>query len=275
MRILKITFICGILAASLAVVLEAFAGIAPLWNQWAGAILLGFGLAWTTVQIHSLPLKIVIAAVALVETAVLSWLLHLGGIQWMPWTALTAGTLATGFGMAYSMSQPGRRKRMVEEVFGGCISCVTFQKILDSDEPVSFAGEKREASVVDCQLFNCRELAGTLSAPDFMALVNEFSQAGAQALMNSGGVLTESNGERLRALFGAPLADPAHAFQAHEAALALEERLKKFREACRERWSVEPDYRVCVHSGTMIVGVFGIEPLGGFGAVATGETASQ
>jgi len=274
-RTLRAAFICGVLAASLAVVVGAFAGIAPYWNQWAGAILLGFGLAWTTVHIYSMPLKIVVAAIALVETAVLSWLLHLGGTQWAPWIALAAGTLATGFGVAYSLSKPGRRKRMVEAMFGGRISCVTFQKILDSDEPLPFAGEKREASVVDCQLVNCRELAGTLPAPDFVALANEFSQAGDQALMDSGGVLAESSGAHFRALFGALLADPAHSAHAHEAALALEERLKAFREVCLERWSVEPVCKVSVHSGTMIAGVFGAAPFGGFGVIATGELTSQ
>ena len=97
------------------------------------------------------------------------------------------------------------------------------------------------------------------------------ADAVAHTLMDSGGVLVGRGGETARALFGAVLADPAHATQAQEAARAGEERLKAFRQACRERWGVEPDCTVSVHSGAMIVGVFGSAALGGFDVVLTGE----
>ena len=160
---------------------------------------------------------------------------------------------------------------MVEELLGGRISRVTFQKMLEADAPLPFDGEKREASAVDCQIVNRQELIGKLSAPDFVTLSNAFSDAVAQTLMDSGGVLVGKEGETARALFGAVLADPAHAAQAQEAARAGEERLKAFRQACRERWGVEPDCTVSVHSGAMIVGVFGSAALGGFDVVLTGE----
>jgi len=232
---------------------------------------LGFGLAWTTLRIYSVALKLVVAAVALVEVAVLSWLLQLGGISWSPCTALVAGTLATFFGLVYSLSKAGRRRQMLEEVFGGRISLATFQRILKADALPPFAGEKREASVVDCQIFNRRELAGRLSAPDFTALSNAFSDAAALALREGGGVLTGSGGEQTRALFGAVLPDPAHAAQAEEAARAVGERLKAFRHECMARWGVEPYCQVSIHSGAMIVGVFGSAPLNGFDVVLTEE----
>ena len=252
----------------MALALGAFANVTLFWGTWAGAILLGLGLAWTTVQIHSAPLKLVVAAIALAEIAVFAWLLHPGGMQWSPWIVLSAGTLATVFGLVYSMSAPGRRKRRIEEVFGGRMSRAMLDKMVESQELFPVAGEKREASVVECQISNYREVAGRLSAGDFVAFCNEFSEAAAQTLLGSGGVLTEGNGEHLRASFGAPLAHPEHAAQAGEAASALEERLKTFGETCRQRWSVEPDCRVSVYSGPVIVGVFGIESLGGFRVVA-------
>ena len=244
----------GALAASLAVV---FGHAASSWGQWLGAMLLGLGLAWTTVQIPSLALKIVVAAIALLETAVFSWLLQWGGIQWPPHVALAAGALATGFGLVYSLSKAGRRRRMVAEICAGRTSRATFQQFLESDAPFPFAGEKREASLVECQLLNSRERASQLSAPDFVALSNAFCADAAQVLRDAGGVLAGSSGVAPRALFGALLAEPAHAAHASEAARALEERLRVFRPECLERWGVEPDCRVSVHSGPMIVGVFG------------------
>lgn len=266
---LRAAFICGALATGLATLVELSSATSSFWGQWIGAVLLGFGLAWTTVQIRSVALKTVVAAVALVEAAVLSWLLQLGGIHWSPWTALLSGTLAFGFGLEYSVSKLGRRKRAIEQMFGGRTSRGTLQKILESKNEIPVAGEKCDASVVDCQLVNACELAGNLCAPDFVALCNAFSQTAAQALMGAGGVLIEGNGARLRAVFGAPLAHAAAATEADAATRELEERLKAFRETCHAKWKAEPVFEVAVQSGPMIAGSFGIEPLGGFGVLPT------
>ena len=265
-RTARVTFIYGALAAGLAVFL--FAGHEPMfWAQWGGAILLGVGLMWTTVQIQSVALKLVVAAVALVETAVFAWLLQLGGIHWTPYATLAAGALATGFGLAHALSKVGRRRRMIEELLGGCISCVTFQKMLEAATPLPVDGEKREASVVECGIANQKELADKLFASDLVALSNAFAEVSSQALMDAGGVLAGSAAQQTRALFGAVLAEPEHAAQAREAARVLEEQFHEFRKNCQVRWGVVPDCRVTVRSGAMIVGIFG----GVFDVVLAGE----
>lgn len=267
-RTFKAAFICGALAASLAVFLLSMGLFAPLmrwmptdslvalplWTQWAGAVILGFGLAWTTVVIRAFSLKVVVSVVALVETAVLSWVLSLCGILWTPFTALTAGVVATGFGVIYSVSGPGRRRRMLETVLGGRISNSVFRRWLDSNEPLPFDGRQREASVVVCQIFNRGRIAEALSAGDNIVFSKEFLRVGAQALKDAGGVLTEGDGEHLVAGFGAVLADPEHAAQACRVALTLRERLQAFDQACRERWNVALEFGVAVQSGTVSVG---------------------
>lgn len=271
MRTLRATLICGVLAASLAGFLWTLGVVTPLtrmvfgpgvasaplsfFGQWTGILLLAFGLAWTTVDICAVPLKITVAAVALAETILLAWFLYLCGVIWPPFTALAAGLFAVGFGGIYGLSKPGRRKRDIEEAFGGRISRATFCQLLDSDEPVAFAGEVRVATVVVCQLFNRQELALTLTAFNFMALSNGFLQTGSQALIDAGGVLTECGEGRFSAVFGTPLAVPGHSAQACRAAFALAHRLEAFRRETTERWSADPDYRIAVHSGVLIAGL--------------------
>ena len=270
MRTTRAALICGALAASLAVFLLSLGAFAPLirlvfvpagpifalplWVQWAGAVILGFGLAWTSIEIRAFSLKAVVAVAALVETAALAWALHLCGILWPPFTALAAGALGTGFGLVYSLSGPGRRRRALETVLGDRISGAAFCRWLDSNEPLPFEGRQREASVVVCHIFNRGRMAKALSAGDNMAFFKGFFQIGSQVLKDAGGVLTEGDGEHLVAVFGAVLADPDHAAQAALAALTLRERLEAFDQACRERWNVAFDYGVAVHSGMVSVG---------------------
>jgi len=240
---------------------------APLsfFGQWTGILLLAFGLAWTTVDICAVPLKITVAAVALAETILLAWVLYLCGVIWPPFTALAAGLFAVGFGGLYGFSKPGRRKRDIEAVFGGRISRATFCQLLDSDEPVAFAGEERVATMVVCQIFNRQELASTLTAPDFMAFSNGFLQAGSQALIDAGGVLTECGEGRFSAVFGAPLSTSDHAAKACRAAFALAHRLEAFRMEAFERWNADADYRIAVHTGALIAGLGVASSQGGHG----------
>lgn len=291
MRILKASFVCGAIAACLAAVLSATGafdvpiktffgavGAAPAlsagglwgaWPQWIGAVTLGFGLAWTTLDIGPLSLKMVIAGVALAETAVLSWVLREFGIVWPPFTGLAAGSLATLFGLGYGRTAVGKRKRQIEQLFGSCLSARARCALLDSDQPLVFSGECREASIVVCEIFNQESLTQALSPGDYVALTNGFLNTGARVLMEAGGTLDECGGDRLRVLFGLPLADTNHAVRACGAAFVLSQRLKRFCREAAERWNTAPDYRIGINSGELIAAAYGSGFAGGFGV--TGE----
>ena len=277
-RTLKAAFVCGALATSIAGFLftlgafgipgEALFGHAgatpqPLF-QWLGALVLGFGLAWTTVDIETGSLQGVVAALALLEAVILSWLLHLFGVAWPPFTALTAGVLATAFGLLYNRSPGGLRKRLVRRLFGGRISARTERLLIESREPLDLAGERVEASVVVCEIFNRQLLSETLSPKDYVALANAFLKAGAEALMDAGGLLDECNDQQLRAIFGAPLADPDHAVHACAAANALGRRLEAFCKESIELWKAAPDYRIGIDSGELIAAAYGVGGAAGY-----------
>ncbi len=214
-------------------------------------MLLGFGLAFCAVDISQIALKLIVLCAALVETAALSWTLHRFGIEWPPFTALAAGVLAAGFGLAWGRTAGGRRKRRLETLFGERISRRKFREWLDADVPLDPAGERREGSVVVCELFNQEALAEALPAAECVALINGFSACGARALLECGGVLDTAGGDRLRALFGMPVADPGHAAHACAAALELGSALEAFRREALQRWEAAPDFRIAVHSGEM------------------------
>lgn len=279
MRSYRITLACGALAASFAnflLALGAFApwtnalfgpGPFPLWPQWTGAALLGFGLAWTTVEIGAVSLKLAVAAIALVETAAFSWLLSMHGTAWPPFTALAAGGFATLFGLLYSVSRPGRRAWLVEEYLSASVSPATLGRVLASQLPFPFQGEERQATAIVCRCFNRREMAEALSASDFVAVSNLFCATVSQALKESGGVVTERDGEHVHAVFGALVGGRDHAARAGRALLALAPRLEAFRCEARECWGVDPDCRAAAETGPVIAGIFGLPGSGGFGVV--------
>ncbi|MDD5351341.1 MAG: hypothetical protein PHQ12_14110 [Chthoniobacteraceae bacterium] len=277
MRIFKAAFFCGALASALAGFLYHLGAFEPwtravfgaaagggAWAQAFGAIVLGFGLAWTTLKIDAQALKLVTAAVTLAETAVLAWVLFLFGVAWPPFTALAAGVLGCGFGLAYRWTLTGRRARMLARSLGGRVSRETFERLVAVKANLPQAGAEREASVVVCRLLNRREVAEQLEAEDFVALSNAFFHAASQALLDAGGVLTEADGKHVEAVFGVPSIGAAHAEQAALAACALGRAMENFRRQCAVRWGVEPDGCAAVNSGTLIAGIFGAGSLAGF-----------
>ncbi len=287
LRYLKATLICGILAAILAAgllelgafrhldaTLAAFLGrpSPPAGDralQYFLILMFSFGMAWTTIDISRLALKASVAFVAVAELISAVWVLNLFGVFFSPFAALTCIFLAFVAGLAYSQTSAGRRKRTLSLIIGDRVSPRTFESLLNSNAPLNFEGEVRDASVVVCELFNHDELVTALRIPDYVAMTNAFLRNAADFLVERGGYLDECDGESLRVVFGAPLSEPRHAARACEAALELAERLDDVNAECLSVWGHRFDFRIGVNSGQMVMATYGSRRLGAFSV--TGE----
>jgi adenylate cyclase len=232
--------------------------------QYAAVLLLAAGIAWTTVDLNRATLKLLIAAAALVEVLGLTVVLNLYGVYFSPLAPVTALLVAFIGGLLYSRTPAGHRKRVLDEVFGGRISRATFNRLLDSNQPLRFAGEMRSASVIVCEIFNHDELMEQLSTEHFVAATNLLLRRGADFLVEKGGYLDDCAGETLRVIFGAPLEDQNHAERACEAALELANELDGVNVECMQRWNQALDFRIGVNSGEMICAAYGSNRLGTF-----------
>ena len=232
--------------------------------QYASVILLSVGVAWTTVDLNRIETKILIAGAALAEVLALTVVLNLYEVYFSPFASVIALVIAFAGGMLYAASPAGLRKRTLVEVFGDRISSATFNKLLDSNEPLRFNGEVRTASVVVCEIFNHDELMEHLSTEHFVAATNLLLRRGADFLVEQGGYLDECAGESIRVVFGAPLLDPNHAERACEAALQLASELDEVNVECMERWNQTLDFRIGVNSGEMVCAAYGSNRLGTF-----------
>jgi len=282
LRYVKATVICGALAALLAaglLFLGAFHGLDARLATFLGRpvppsgdkglqcfliLLFSFGVAWTTIDIGRLAMKGGIAFAALAETVSSVWVLNLYGVFFSPFASLVAIVLSFGIGLSYAQTSAGRRKRTLHQLLGDRVSPRTFHALLNSDEPLRFDGEFREATVVCCELFNHDELVAALRIPDYVAMTNAFLRNAADFLVERGGYLDECDGESLRVVFGAPMADANHAARACECALELAERLDDVNLECRTVWGHRFDFRIGLNSGEMVMAAYGSNRLGAF-----------
>ncbi len=282
MRYLKVSLLIGFLSALLVCGLWElgafhnldrglgnFLGLRsiPVSSPWAQLplIILGtLGIAWTTVDIPRNHLKAIVAAAALAQVLSATWVLHLHGRFFSPFATCLAILVSFAAAFAYAQSEAGSRKKLLRAMFGGRISRQTFTALVDAESPLLLEGERYEATVVVCEIFNHDLLADTLPVTDYVALNNSFLRNAGDFLVEQGGYLDECDGESLRVVFGAPLRDTRHAALACEAALGLAARLDEVNRECRRMWKQTFDFRIGVNSGEIIVAAYGSRRLGAF-----------
>ncbi len=280
LRYVKASIICGVLAflvsaglfelgvflgldAALALFVEQSSPpVVGSGLQYALMLVASLGIAWTTIDVVRFSLKFAVVLVALAECVTAVWVANLFDCYFSPFATAMAIVLSFAMATLYSTSAPGRRKQRLSQLIGNRVSAQTFDSLLNSDIPLQFDGDVRDASVVVCEVLNHGELMGEMRTSDHVAMTNSFLRNSADFLVEKGGYLDECDGECVRVVFGAPLPELSHAFHACEAALALAERLDAVNKECKEVWGKTFDFRIAINSGEMVVAAYGSGRIG-------------
>jgi class 3 adenylate cyclase len=275
MRILKAAAILGAISAALALMLPG-SGIPaaidaklikalnvpmdgrPLWGAPIFVTLIfAFGIAWTTLDITRNALRIPLAVASAILLCTWSIVVSIYGQFFSPVLPVFAVVCSTVLGLAWERTRDGSKKQILERLFGARISRSAFREILDSRFDMSFPGRKVQATVLVVSVHNHAELMELLSPADYTAITNFYLKSASDYLVESGGYLDECNGECIRVVFGAPLADERHATRACRAAIDLATRIDELNKECDSRWQRRLDIRIGLDSGEIVTGVFG------------------
>ncbi len=298
MRYFKATLLIGIISTVLVLILDA-AGWFHTLEVWtaqllarfapdgrivptshglvlAAAAISGFVFAWTTVDIARPAAKSAVALSGLFLLLSAAVVIALYGTFFSSFQAALAAFLSFVIAFGYSASSSGRRKRVLQRLFGHRISPPQFARLVDSNLPLHFPGEEHNATVVVCEVHNHVQLLERLSPADYVAMTNLYLKTASDYLVDAGGYLDECGGESLRVVFGAPLPRTDHAIVACRSALELASRIETLNKECDARWHQRLDFRVGVNSGLMIAAAYGGSRLGSFSvAGATVEFARR
>ncbi len=105
-------------------------------------------------------------------------------------------------------------------------------------------GERKQVTVLFCDMVKSSALAAELEAEGFHALVNRFLKVGLDAVHRYEGSVNQFMGDGFMALFGAPIAHEDHARRATLAAIEIRDR-------------ADVDVRIGINSGGVVVGPIG------------------
>jgi adenylate cyclase len=173
----------------------------------------------------------------------------------------TAAGLALFAGVAWRYFVEDREKRHVRRLFGRYVSKDVVEHLMSDPGLVKLGGQRRTMTVLfsDIRGFTAASERGEPEA--VVAQLNEYFGAMVDVLFRHRGTLDKFVGDMVMGLFGAPLADPAHADHAVAAALEMSTTL----DALNTRWAAEGrptlDIGIGINTGEMIAGNIGSEAI--------------
>lgn len=282
MRNLKASAFIGAASAGVALLLQAsgaasavdalllpLTGLTPDNGPIAGPpyltmLVFAFGIAWACVDIPRAPLRLVVVFFSAVLLVTWMPVLALYGKFFSPVLPVVAMVCSVAFAAAWRRTRGGQQSARLEQLFGRRLSRTGFQTLADTSPEVAFPGHVVNATVIVLSVQNHNELMELLPPEGYTEMTNLYLKTASDYLVESGGYLDECNGEAVRVVFGAPIADPRHATRACRVAIDLAARLDDLNKECDARWQRRLDVRMGIESGDMIAGVFGGGRVGSF-----------
>ncbi|MBI3825972.1 MAG: adenylate/guanylate cyclase domain-containing protein [Candidatus Rokubacteria bacterium] len=212
-----------------------------------GAVVMVGGLL--LIVFRSTMASIAVILVALALSVVMSYALFHGGGYWVDFMLPVLATRAVRFG---SDRFEGRHLRAT---LGRYLSPEIAREVLA--DTIALHGDRRTVSILFSDLRGFTALAETMPPEAVAARLNEYFEAMTQAIFRCRGMINDFVGDAIMAVFGAPVADPAHAQHAVGAAVAMDAALA----ALNGRWVAAglPTLRmgIGIHSGEVFAGNVG------------------
>lgn len=162
------------------------------------------------------------------------------------------GNVFAGFN---EMTKGLKEREQIKDAFGKFVSPHIRDEILKGN--MELGGQKKEASVLFCDIRKFTTISEKLSAAEVVDLLNSYFNEMVQPIFKNGGVLDKFIGDALMAVFGVPGHDPKHAENALKTALTMLKKLESFNEI-RKMSGQEPiEIGIGLNSGELIAGNIG------------------
>ena len=157
------------------------------------------------------------------------------------------------------MARSLREKEMIKRAFTRYVAREVVDEILKNPENISLTGERREVTVLFCDVRGFTPMSERMSPEDVVLLLNDFYTLMIETTFKHDGTLDKFLGDAVMAVFGAPIAHPDHSARAIRTALAMQEGIGGLN-ARRAQQGKEPiSVGIGVSAGEAVAGTVGTE----------------
>jgi adenylate cyclase len=158
-----------------------------------------------------------------------------------------------------TMTTSLREKVMITRAFARYVDRDVADELLKDPAHLVLKSERREVTVVFCDLRGFTPLSERLSSEEVVLLLNQFYELMIEATFRNGGTLDKFLGDAVMAIFGAPIAHPDHALRAVRAAVAMREGVERLSRRRIRRGGEPLTVGIGVSTGETVAGTVGTD----------------
>lgn len=156
------------------------------------------------------------------------------------------------------MMREEQAAKRIRSIFSSYVSPKIVETLIRNPEKLSLGGERKQVSIMFCDLVGFTTLSEKLPPEEVVALLNEYYREMAEIIFRWDGTLDKFVGDEIMAIWGAPIEQPDHAERALRCALHMSTRLDQL----QEKWLKEgKDVLECgigINSGEVLIGNIGL-----------------
>jgi adenylate cyclase len=157
------------------------------------------------------------------------------------------------------MARSLREKEMIKQAFTRYVAREVVDEILKNPEQISLTGERREVSVLFCDLRGFTTLSERLPPEEVVALLNEFYTLMIETVFKHEGTLDKFLGDAVMAVFGAPIAHKDHSVRAVRTAVAMKAGIEQLSRKRVDDGKDPISVGIGVSAGEAVAGTVGTE----------------
>lgn len=177
---------------------------------------------------------------------------------WFPLVVpLLVMTAASFLGFALQYQLEGRQHQFIRRAFQFYVSPDVVEQIVAKPDLLSVGGERRELTMFFSDVVGFTSISERLQPTVLAAMINEYLSMMSDIIQDARGTVDKYVGDSVVAFWNAPLDVADHALRAVRAAIVCQEELFTRREVFREKYGVELETRIGIHTDLVNVGNFG------------------
>lgn len=157
------------------------------------------------------------------------------------------------------MARSLREKEMIKRAFTRYVAREVVEEILKDPERLVLTGERREVTVLFCDVRGFTPLSERLSPEEVVLLLNDFYTLMIETTFKHDGTLDKFMGDAVMAIFGAPIFHPDHSLRAVRTALAMQEGIVGLNERRAQQGKEGVTIGIGVSAGEAVAGTVGTE----------------
>jgi adenylate cyclase len=157
------------------------------------------------------------------------------------------------------MARSLREKEMIKRAFTRYVAREVVEEILKDPENLVLSGERRQVTVLFCDVRGFTPLSERLSPEEVVLLLNDFYNLMIETTFKFDGTLDKFLGDAVMAVFGAPMAHPDHSARAIRTALAMQEGITGLNERRVRDGKEAIAVGIGVSAGEAVAGTVGTE----------------